>query len=437
MKRLCLGVLTLLAACGPKAEQAHPKPQDFALILPVQVAAGPKIQRIALPPAALLALQRADHGDIRLFDAQDRPLALSLVDAPTAREDQTHLPAIPMAQEGAATMAPVSAPVSVRVEQGQGSITVDTGGANETASPAVLVDTRQISDPVVAITLDASLPVQQPVSFFIAAGDDLKAWEPLAEPVLFKQAPNAALLGGGRVALSAVKLQGRYLRIQWHGAPGAMVTGVTLMTAHTPPPPRMTIAAKGLVLTNAHQAIFSLPTAASPAAIRVTMTGKDGVIPLRLLGRDTPELPWIPLAMGNLRQDGQGAMLEIGDTTARQFKLEADERSAGFSTAPKLDLLFAPITLVAAFNDAAPYRLAVGDAAAAPAFFPLSDIAGKDRALPQSAVAPGNGEPAIDLAQADHAGFPFAPRVMALWLALLAGVSVLGFSAYRLLKTNG
>lgn len=431
MRRLSVIFLALLAcACGDRAETTDPKPQGFAVSLPVEPAPGPQVQRLDLPPAALLALKRADMGDIRLYDARNRPLSLALLDTQAVREERTRLTAIPFTQETAAT---AGMPVSIHVGRGQADVTVGAGGERgEALESAVLVDTRQIADRAVGITLDGQLPVRQPVNFSVTASGDLRTWEPLAEQVLFRPGDGPALLGAGRISLPASMLHGRYLRVAWQGARQLVLDGVTLHTLRTPPPVPVTVRATGLTLANAHQAVFAPPSAARLAAIRVTMTGSDGVVPLRLLGRTTAEAPWRPLGVASLRQDPKGVLLEVGDLSLRQFKLEADARSAGFSQAPGLELQFAPVSILAAFNGSAPYRLAVGNPEVQPSFFAASNLAGRGGPFPEAKVTGGDGHPAIDIGKPEG----FAPRTAALWAALLAGAAVLGFAAYKLLRAN-
>ena len=424
--------LATLAGCAQSDRSADPKPRDFALSLPVTAAPGSPVQRADLPAAALIALQRADHGDIRIYDAQhDRPLSLALFDPATTRQDQTHLDIMPITPGDRDT----SAPMLVRVQHGDGMISIETGRAGQVENAAVLIDTRRIHDPVVAIVLDAGLPPGRPVSFSIAASADLTTWTPLAEQALFQPAGGAGPLGGGKIVLPAVVIEGQYLKITWPSAPATYVNGVTIFTTHTPPPQRVTVATTGLTLTDAHTAQFALPPAASPLALRVAMTGQDGVLPVHLSGRASTELPWTPLAFASLRQGGIGAVLETGDPAFRQFKLAADDRSAGFSQAPRLDLQFAPASLVVAFNGAAPYRLVVGDAAARPTFFASHDLVNDAATLPIASIAEGKERPVIDL---DSTGrfSPFTSLAAGLWLVLLAGVGVLGLAAFKLVRAN-
>ena len=79
LRSLWAGALLALAGCqsAPAADPA--KPESYAVQLPVEPAAGGGVQRIDLPVQVLVASQRADLGDIRLFDARGRRMSLARV----------------------------------------------------------------------------------------------------------------------------------------------------------------------------------------------------------------------------------------------------------------------------------------------------------------------------------------------------------------------
>ena len=432
MRRLVALPLLLLASCD-RADEGKPlAPHDFALTMPVEANAGP-LQRVALPPAALVAIRRADKGDIRIFDAHDRPLSLALLPMGPGDFAVTSVKAIPFGPPPSPDHGPA---VSVRVDHGAQAVSVKTDDSPPAPSEhAVLLDTRRLEQPAMSLTLDADVPVQRPVTVSLAIGSDLSHWQDLRQKVLFRPDQGEGLLGSGRIDLGGEVLGGRYLRVAWSGAPATMVTGASLITSPTPMPHRITVAAKGAVMPDAHHVLLTLPEGAAPTALTVRMTGRDGVVPVRLLGRASADQPWVPLALGSVRQGEQGAFLELGDGGLRNFMIEADSRSAGFSQRPGLDLHFAPVDVLVALNGAAPYRLAVGQAKAPPAFFGMAELATRPGPFPMARVKDDGRHVEIDVAPGqDRNGF--APRIMALWAALIGGVLVLGFAAYRLFRAN-
>ncbi|MFI4982065.1 MAG: DUF3999 family protein, partial [Nevskiales bacterium] len=427
MKRLVAIALLLAASCSGKEGDPAAGPGSFALSLPVEPAPDAQVQRVDLPAQAIVALKRADSGDIRVFDARGKPLSIARLAEDPAKFSTVHLSAIPFNAKEGAESAPS---VSVSVTQSDHAVTVDTGGGHEAAQQSgVLIDTRQVKEPAVDLTLDATLPAQRPVTMSVKASSDLKAWEPLAEQVLFRPGDGPALLGSGAIDLHGEKLEHRYLLVSWSSSANATVTGATLRTAPNPPPQRIAIPVNGLKLGDGHVLQFALPPSPAPAAMRLTMTGQDGVVPVSLFGRNATEQPWTPLAVGVLRQNDGAARLAAGDL--REFKLEADARSAGFSQAPRLEFQYEPVGLLVAFNGAGPYRLAVGNAAASPAFLNAADLTAQTGPYATACVESGGQLAPIQL-QASGGDTPFGKRKLLLWGTLLLGVAVLAVAAYWL-----
>lgn len=432
MVALALLALTLFAgSCGPGPAASPDRPEGFHQTWRV-TADAPQVRRVVLPPAALLAIRRADAGDIRIFDAGDRPLALALVPASPGPAQVIRLTAVPFGVSG---HDPMRGDVSVRVDRSGGAVSVTTGeGRPASDSHAVLLDTRRLTGPAHTLTLVADLPVQQPIAVTIAASTDLSHWAPLAEQTLFRVDRNAPLLGGGAIELGGQTLAGRYLRVSWSGASGAMVTGgdVTIRASDAPPP--VSVPASGARLIDAHHLRFVMPPGLAPLALRVTMRGQDGVVPLTLRARRDVEAPWTTLALASLRQGGMGAMLALGPQAWREFSLEADPRTAGFSQAPGLAFDYPPLAVLAAFNGAGPYRLAVGNPAAPATFLNPADLAPGPGPWREARVA-GQTTPATLQLGDPQRGGPVATRVIVLWALLIGGVVVLLAAAAHLWRS--
>ncbi|MBX9643079.1 MAG: DUF3999 domain-containing protein, partial [Novosphingobium sp.] len=119
-----------------------------------------------------------------------------------------------------------------------------------------------------------------------------------------------------------------------------------------------------------------------------------------------------------------------------EYRLVADQRSAGFSAAPRIELQYEPVVLIAAFNGKPPYTLAVGNKAAPSAYFGPGELLGDtplSARLPEAQVAAPAGTPVVKLAPPAD-GDPFSTKKLALWAALLLAVGVLAFAAVRLMK---
>jgi Protein of unknown function (DUF3999) len=436
MRWTALIALSLLAACQGEKQTDSRGPEDFNFTAIVEPQGEAPVQRIEVPAAALVALKRRDLGDIRVFDGRGKALSIARLDASEPGAQTSHKVATyPIAGTAAAPGGPA---VSIAIAQPGQTVSVEAGGSavgSDTA--AALVDTRALTEPAVAVVLDADLPAQTPVTFTLEASGDLRAWDPLGEKVLFSPGAGQAPLGGARIALPGVDLEKHYLRLSWKAAPGTAVRGAEVITAKDAPPLRTTLATAGASLGDAHNLSFSAPSNAPIAAIAVTGTQADGVVPIKLYGREAAERPWMPLSAATVRADGKPALLELGGARYAQYRIEADARSAGFSMAPKIELAVEPLTLLAAFNGQPPYRLAAGNANAEGRLFAPSELAepkvlAGDLPLAKVEVS----APPVIALDAGRADSPFAPRKLALWGALLLGTAVLAFGAIRLLRAN-
>lgn len=442
-RKLVLALLVLAVTSCNHAPRPDPaKPEDYALQLPLEPAAGGALQRLALPPAALVALKRADLGDVRVFDARNKVVPLALLeDRADEAQHSTSVPVYPVVGPAGALEG---SGLSIRIEDNRVArvVTVDSSAApaNDTAPPsAVLLDTHALREPANAIALDADIPVGQPITLTLLSSTNLKDWEPLAEKVLFRPADGMALLGGGKVALPAVDLHDRYVAISWGRASGVVLKGASAITSVLAPPARIAVATRAVPLADAHELRFDLPDIARLAAIRLTETGPDGIIPVKLYGRDHVEDPWTPLAAATLRPGTVGNLIDLSGPPMASYRLEADSRTAGFSAAPKVELLFDPIELLVALSGTPPYRLAAGQANAPAAFLTLTEIApqvnlAKLAGLPQARLAAPSGPPPLVALQAGAADGALEPRKLILWAALLLGTLVLAFAAIRLLR---
>ena len=341
IRRLVLGLLVLTAGCQ-RAPAADPsQPLAYAVRVPFSPAAGGALQRVVLPPAALVAIRRDDAGDVRLFDAKGRLVPFARLDSLTpAKFTVTSLPAYPV------TQTPATAghgALLVRVEGAERVVTVDSAGSTDAPSaPQVLLDTRALTQPAQGITLDMATPADQPVTVSLAASSDMKNWQPLGEKVLFRPAAGAAPLGGAEVKLDGADLHGRYVAVSWGAAQGVAFHAAQATTSAEARAPRVSVATNGGTLTNAHEMRFDLPAPALGSALRLTEAGADGVIPVRLWGRAQPQDPWALIDAGTLRS-GASALLDISAPAMTHFKLEADARTAGFSAATRVELLFDPV----------------------------------------------------------------------------------------------
>ena len=445
MRTLFLALLTLTVASCDQPSVDPSKPEAYALQLPLEPAPGGRLQRLKLPAEALATLRREDLGDVRLFDSQGKVVPIALVDDEARSSQRSSTVAVyPVVGPASALGRPG---LSIRIEGGTAAsvVTIDSGSVpadRATPHAAVLLDTRSLREPANAIVLDANIPAGKPVTLTLLTSANLKDWEPLAEKVLFRPGDGPELLGGPTVPLSGVDLRDLYVGISWDGAAGVTLKGARVITSTVAPPARVEVATSAVSLVDAHELRFDLPDMARLAAIRLTSSRSDGVIPVKLYGRDQTADAWALLSATTLRPGDGANVLDLAGPPLASYRLEADSRTAGFSAPPKLELLFDPVELLVALSGTPPYRLAIGQQAAPPIYLTLTEIAPRAKplkldSLPQAGVATPNGQSPVVELQAGAPDGAFEPRKLLLWAALLMGTAVLAFAAIRLLRTAG
>lgn len=453
----------LPALAGDATDAGNPK--AYAVRIPVTLAPDAPLQRLLVPAEALVRLQSAGYGDLRLFNAagQPVPMALANVAAETAaQEQQVKLTAYPIL--GAAGAAGLEG-LSLRIEERQGRrvVQLNNSGANTTgaASPqkvlGALLDTRTVNAPAARLTLDADLPAGQPVSFDVQASKDLKNWRPLADTVLYRadaSAP-AASLGDNSMALSMAELKDHYLRVTW-GDAAVTLRGATLVTSRsTALRQRVGATMAAPVLTHPHELTFALPFATPVAALKITPQGSNVLVPIRVLGRNDRNQPWGLLAsavvyrMTAAGKEQTSGPVELQGSSVREMKIEADLKTPGFAAAPEIVLQFEPAQLIFLASGQGPFTLAAGLASstgAAGAFLPMASLipgykAQQENSLPvaqadvsKADVTGGSAGAAGPLVAAPPPSQGMPTRTLVLWGILLAGALALGLMAWVLLK---
>jgi hypothetical protein len=465
-KLLVSSLVVLLTVTNTWAAPDANSAASYALRAPLALGGDAPLQRLVLPAQALVRLQTSGYSDVRIFNAQGQPVPIAL--APVAAQTQTqnqqvNLSAYPIfGATGSLGMEGLQ--LRIEEKQGQRTVQIDTASA-PTAGAAksiigVLLDVRTVTAPVVAMVLDAELPVGQPITFDVQASKDLKSWRSLADTVLYRAAdasdtndPKASKLGTQRMQFPSSDLKDHYLRITWQGTTDAATTvvvrGATLTTSQsTSSNPRVSTAIALPALTQPHELSFALPFSTPLAALKIKPQGSNVLIPVRVLGRNDRNQAWAAIGstvLFNLTTNGKeqsNAAVELGGVAYREIKIEADKKTAGFAALPEVMAQFEPTQVVFLASGNAPFSLAVGLADAASAYLPLVSLmpgyqSGQENALPAaradiSTAAVAAGPAAVAQATSD------APptRSLVLWGVLLAGVLALGLMAWTLMKSG-
>lgn len=417
-----------LLPCALLALAASPAGADagaYRVRIPIRTGAGAAVQRLALPGAVLAAAQRPDLADVRVFDAAGRAMPIARV-AADATPRRTVLRPMPiLAPSDGLAVRGLSLTLDddggARVAQVSGT-PVRGGGARLVG---VLLDARRAGGGADALILDAVVPEGQPVTLAAEASRDLSAWRPLGQRTLYRT-PGIAP-APLEVPLAGAALRGDYLRVTW-SARGRLLSSVavrsaTLIGLPAAAAPR-SVAAGVPPLRDPHAIEVAVPFATPIRAIRATPTGGDLVVPIRILGRDTDEARWTLLGRGVATRGG--ADIVLNGAAVRTLRIEADERTPGFTAPPSLRFGFAARDLLFLAAGRPPFTLAAGRAGAADVALPADSLmrAG-DGAVGRASTA--------DTAQVLQLSAPDGGTralTLLLWAVLLAATALLACFAW-------
>lgn len=432
-----------LTLVTPAMAGAGDEPAAYAQRVPITAVAGSSLQRIDLPARILVASRSPDLADLRIFNAQGQAVPIALSTGRTPRERQsTALPVLPIM--GAADALTVTG-VSLQIDDKQRASVVRVDGTPQQSASSrllgILLDTRRIEGAVSAISLEVATPVAQPVTFTVESSADLKEWEQVADKVVYR---TGGEVGSASIGFPAQDMQGRYLRVTWSAASRLIApvivksAAAVTMRAGDAQMPRVQLVFPPPA--DSHAIEFTLPFAAPVATLEIEPLGTDTVLPIRIFGRNQSEAAWTLITSGSLfrvTRDGRSRVnpaFDLRGARFRTYRIEADARSSGFGTAPRIAARLQPAQVVFLASEPPPFTLAAGRADAQPAFLPLGELAKASGAatanLPSASVAPA-ADPVVEVLVAEQ-GFPW--RRVALWAVLLAATALLAAMVWLLMR---
>ena len=437
---------------------------EFAWRGTLESPANATLVRAALPADALLRLQSPLAADVRVFDAkgQSVPFALATpVDKPpAARKPTPAFTALAMFTAQAGSRIPRSG-VKVRVRDGaersvwvqmeaNGSGVADPAGA--TRLPSALFDTRASKQRISALVIKAQLPANAPVRFALETSTDLAQWTPVPlRGRLFHFDGDNAPSNDTLELEQPLALEGQYLRLEWSGQEGVTAASITgLVAPPVAPAQQVSTALPAGVFTPGREGMpgleWKLPSARPLAALALTTTQPNTLMPVRVLGRNQASEPWRQMGQGIVFRLGQGAgestslALALARTPVRLLRVEATHGQRLENVPLAAAAVFDPVELVFVAGGNGPYETAAGRAETAAVALPLgmlSSVASvRIEELPISRIASSVLRPETPpsvLQGMLPAGVDSKSAL--LWAVLLIAVAVLGGVAWSLMKT--
>ncbi len=427
---LAMGALIAAAPAGSDND-----PQSYARRVPIVVAAGSAVQRLAMPAAVLAASRTANLSDVRVFDATGRPMPIARAAPAAGLARHYELSALPIL--GAADALRVTG-VSVRLD-GAGNARVaqvdgtPSGRPTEAIMLGVLFDTRAVAGRADTLTLDADVPRAQPVTFTVEASADLKDWQSLGEQVVYRTAGTAEIA----IKLGSAVLDDDYLRVTWRAA-SQLLAPVTIRKAALLMQPAasasVSIAAPLPPFADAHAVEFEWPSASAIDTLEIIPTGNDVIVPVRVFGRDDREQPWTLIGSGTAARATPSRGITLNGRAYRTVRIEADRRSTGFTSPPAVRLGFSSRAILFLAAGKPPYILTSGRADAPDVYLPVSALMSQASGGPVPSATTAAAEFMLRLAPVKDA--TSVRRQTLLWGLLLAATALLAAMAWVLWKRS-
>jgi hypothetical protein len=449
----------LLLALASGMAAAQEKPSDHPYTAPVVLDGKASHYRLIFPPGVYRGAARRDLGDLRVFNAAGEPVPYAF--AP--RESQ---PAAPALRD--LNLFPLHADrernvdsANVRIERTPNGTVVNVSVAGRVPAArrklvGYIVDASELKAPEEALVLTWEAGAGFSGQARVDGSDDLKSWQPLAAnaPILLLEHAGARL-ERNRVELAGARM--KYLRLSFRGVPpGFRLKGVQVeLRSATPEPAREWLAfpaerGKGsgelLVDTQGHFPVDR---------VRFGLPQPNTVAQVRLFTRDRAEDPWRAAASGTayrlVRDGGEltNPDIRLAVHSERYWRIEVDQKGGGFGAGDvRFEIGWLPHELVFAARGAGSFTVAYGNKVAKAGALPISMVVPGDekeiaaaksaRLGDVSALAPSSpsffSDPALFLR-----GFSenHEAKKWTLWAALVAGVLLLGWMAFRLLHDMG
>jgi len=467
-------ILLAVLAAGAGLACAQERPEQFAHAARLAGAGEDSHYRFTLPADAYRGVTRADLGDLRVFNGAGEPVPYAFVPLRLAKKDPamhgTKL--FPLRGEEAKGLDGLN--VRIRHNPGGGtSVDVSSSStAKERKLLGYILDPGELKTPFEALVLDWQSRAGFTGTARVEGSEDLKSWRTLAGAATILYLEH----GGQRLERKRVELYGaraRYLRVSFTGTPAdfALKQARLELRPDKAEPAREWLALVGRPVedrpgeyefdTGGHFPVdrlrFVLPqvntVAQAQVLVRSTVEVRSRTHRIRGERRIRTEEDWRPAAAATLyrlRRNGTevtNADLAVAPSASRHWRLKVDQRGGGLGSGEvRLEIGWVPHQVVYAARGAEPFTLAYGMKIAKPGALPITAvlpdykegeaIALKTASLaataaPAPRAASGVSEymqEAVDSGQA---------KKWALWGALLAGVLLLVWMAFALLKQVG
>jgi len=460
-------VLALLCVFSAGAQE---RPAQYGHAARIEGGGEDSHYRFTLPADAYRGVTRPDLGDLRVFNGAGEPVPYAFVPLRPA----THKPPVhpaklfPLRGEAAKGLDGVN----LRIQQGRSGTTIDVSSAPGAATAqrkllGYLLDASELKAPYEALQLDWHSREGFTGTARVEASDDLKSWRTLAgaAPVLHLEH------AGQRLERKRVELHGaraKYLRISFTGVPAGFAlkqARLELRPERVEPERQwLSIAGKESASRRGEYEFdtggyfpvdrlrFALPQVNTVAQTQVLARRRTE--PRRRIDRRSrADDEWRQVAAATLYRLGRNgaevtnADVAVAPAASRYWLLRVDQKGGGLGSGEvRLEIGWVPHEVVFAARGEGPFTLAYGLKIAKPGALPITAVLpgykeGEAIALKTASLA-SMASPGAEAASGLSAYLRAAAesgeaKKWALWASLVAGVLLLVWMAFALLRQVG
>lgn len=451
--QLLMPFMLIFSIHPPALANDTPKLTDFARMMPLTLSGTGALHELPLPAEVYTGSQRADLGDLAVFNGAGEIVPFTLVQPPPAGTavEGRRLSLFPLS--GGTRLQQGNLNMQVRTDEHGAIVNLisSPGGATQAAVTTYIVDANGLDRTVNGFDFELQSGGNQYIgSVRVAISDDLQHWQDHASGALAILTATSQQLSRSRIEFPAVK--SRYFRLTV--CPEQGIPFITSVSARLESPLAAPGRAAGryfITPVKDHAGDYLVQTAGRMPVDRVRLIFEEvnSLAGVTFFSRTDNKSPWIERGSGTfyrLRRDSsvvESASLDIAPTRDREWLIRI--RQSGSALGERLTMFEAgwqPQRLIFAARGEPPFRLAFGSARIGEENLRDDSISAGLATWEKQQIKP---LPALAGTSVESGGRnalrPTIPastwHKLLLWGALLSGVLILARMAWKLGREMG
>lgn len=457
LSRMCHAVsilLTIVTISTSALADDSPNVNDFARMMPLTLSGTGALYELLLPTEVYNLSTRRDLGDVALFNGAGEIVPFTLLQPSPVKASATgqQLPLFPLSALPHTPSGNIA--MQVRTDNSGAIVTLNTASGTAHGAPVTsyIVDAVALNRPVNGFDIGLTPAASGFIGTLrVESSDDLQQWQQHnTVGAVATLSAGEQRLNRNRIEFPAV--QARYFRLCISPAQGVpRIDNVTPRFESLQPTQRRETARYVITpVTGKSGEYLARSNGYMPVdRLRLIFPDENSLAGVNILSRNDDKSPWIERGCGTfyrLRREAavvESGALEIAPTTDRQWLIRVHPSGGGLGNRlPQLEVGWQPHRLIFAARGDAPFCLAYGSAHTGQITLRDDSITSglAEWEKQQIKPLPAQAGPSLESGgrQALKPRIPATTwRKVMLWGALLSGVLVLAWMAWRLVREMG